>query len=141
MLAQTGSPSRAVPLVVGIFQATVAAHTGDEVDTVLRRTGTAEIYHVAECSCAAVAGITVAADIRIIQVGFVETGSPIKTLCDRNVGAALSETGVTLGAPTRVIDCIRIELVCRGVSGPEDYRACGRNSDHSGIDPMNSNLQ
>jgi hypothetical protein len=104
MLAKTGSPTRAVPLIVGIFQTTMTAHTGDEVDAVLRGGGVAEVYHTAECSSAAVAGITAAVDIRIIQVGFVETGSPVKILRRRYVGTGLPEAGVTLGAPTRVID-------------------------------------
>jgi hypothetical protein len=73
-------------------------HTGNEVDTILSRTGAAEVHLHLECSSAAMAVITAGANIRVIQVGVVETGSPVKVLRHRNVGAALPEAGVTLGA-------------------------------------------
>jgi hypothetical protein len=104
MLAQTGSPTRAVPLSVGIFHTTMTAHTGDEVDAVLRVGGAAEVYHIGVvCISAAVADIT-AVEIRFFGVGVVETGFPVMILRRRYVGTGLPEAGVTLGAPTRVID-------------------------------------
>jgi hypothetical protein len=104
MLAQTGSPTRAIPQIVGIFQTAMTPHTRNEVDTVHGNGGTTEVYHSAGRPSAAVAGITAGANIRIIQVGVVETGSPVKILRRRYVRAALPEAGVTLGALPLVVD-------------------------------------
>jgi hypothetical protein len=81
-------------------------HTANEVDTVHSGAGAIEVYHSLECSSAAVAMITGAADIRIIQVGVVETGSPVKVLRHRYVRAALPEAGVTLGALSLSADSV-----------------------------------
>jgi hypothetical protein len=106
MLAQTGSPSRTRSQIVGVFQTAVTPRTGNEVGTVHSSAGTAEVYHSLECPNAAVAIITAAANIRIIQVGVVETGSPVEVLRRRYVGAALPEAGVTLGALSHSADSV-----------------------------------
>ncbi len=45
MLAQTGSPSRARPISVGIIYTAMTPHTGNEVRTVHSGVGLAELYH------------------------------------------------------------------------------------------------
>jgi hypothetical protein len=138
MLAQSGSPSRARPESVGIFQTAMTPHTGNEVDTVLCGTGTAEVYQSAGRPNTAVAVITGAANIRVIQVGVVETGSPVKILRHRYVRAALPEAGVTLGALSHSADSVRVELVRRGVAGPERYGARGHHRDHGSTERENA---
>jgi hypothetical protein len=76
MLPQTGSPSRARPETVVVFQTAMTAHASDEVDTILSRTGAAEVHLPPGCSNAAVASITARVNIRVIQVGIMETDSP-----------------------------------------------------------------
>jgi hypothetical protein len=98
MLAQTGSPSRAGPETVGVFQPAMTPHTRNGVDAVLGVAGTAEVDHSLECSSAAMTVVTAGADIRVIQVGVVESGSPVKILRRRYVGTGLPEAGVTLSA-------------------------------------------
>jgi hypothetical protein len=84
----------------------MTSHTGDEIDAVHRVGRTAEVYHSLECSIAAVTVVTAGANIRVIQVGIVETDSPIKILRRRYVGAALPEAGVTLGALSHSADSV-----------------------------------
>jgi hypothetical protein len=104
MLAKAGSPARAGPETVGVFQTAMAAHTGDEIDIVLGRTGTAEVYHPLEGSSAAMTGVTAGVNIRVVQVGIVETDSPGKALSRRYVVAVFPEGGVTLGALSLFVD-------------------------------------
>jgi hypothetical protein len=110
MLAQTGSPTRAntTPQIVGIFQTTMTAHTGDGVDAVLCRAGTAEVYRSGvPCFSAVVAVSTGAADIRISRVSNVKSISPVKVLsCRYVVVVRLLEGGMTLGALTLVTDVV-----------------------------------
>jgi len=126
MLAQTGSPTRAGPETVGVFQTAVTPHAGDGVDTVLGVGGTADVDHSLEGSSAAMTVVTAGVDIRVIQVGGVETGSPVETLCHRYIGTGLPETGVTLGALSHRTDRVRVELVRSGVARPEGYGARGQ---------------
>jgi len=107
MLAQTGAPTRARPEGVGIFQAAVTPHAGDGVDTVLGDAGTAEVDHSQGGNIsAAMAVVTVGADIRAIQVGGMETRAPVIPLCRRDVGTALPKAGVALGAISDRIDIL-----------------------------------
>jgi hypothetical protein len=129
MLAQAGSPSRARPETVGVFQTAMTAHASDEVDTILSRTGAAEVHLPLGCSNAVMTVFTARVNIRIFQVAVVETDSPGKSLSRRFVGAVL-EAGVTLGALPLVVDRVRVELVRRGVSGPKGYGQCGHRTDH-----------
>jgi hypothetical protein len=138
MLAQAGSPSRARPETVGVFQTAMTPHTGNEIDTILSRTGAAEVYLPLKCSSTAMAVVTAGADIRVIQVGGVETGPPVKILRRRYVGAALPETGVTLGALSDRTDRVRVELVRSGVAGPERYGARGHHRDHGSTERRNA---
>jgi hypothetical protein len=112
MLAQAGSPSWAEPQSVGIFQASVTSHTGNEVDTVLGSRRTEDVYPIAGCSGAVVTVAAGTADIGIVQVGSVEAGSPSKSLSHRHVVVVPPEAGVTLGALPLVVDRIRVELIC-----------------------------
>jgi hypothetical protein len=114
MLAQTGSPSRAVTWrdAVGIFQTAVTPHTGNRVNAVLGVAGTAEIYlSVKRCISAVVAVVTAAVDIRINRMGVVETGVPGKgvsqrALSHRHVGVVILEAGVALGAPSPIVSIV-----------------------------------
>jgi hypothetical protein len=131
MLAQTGSPSRAVRGRdrVGIFRPAVTPHTGNGVDTVLGGAGAAEVYRIARYSSAVVTVATVAANIHIIQVDLVEMACPdMAPLSLRRIGA-LAEGAVALGALPLVVRIIRVELVRRGVAGPEGYRQGGQRPD------------
>jgi hypothetical protein len=104
MLAQTGSPSRARSIRVGIVYTAMTPHTGNSVNAVLSDVGTADVYRITGCSSAVVAVLTGRAfNIRIVQVGFVEMGSPNKALSHRRVAVAFAEAGVALGAPSLVV--------------------------------------
>jgi hypothetical protein len=104
MLAQTGSPPRARPRSVGIFYTAMTPHTGNGVNAVLSDVGTADVYPITGCSSAVVAVLTGRAfNIRIVQVGFVEMGSPNKALSHRRVAVAFAEAGVAVGAPSLVV--------------------------------------
>jgi hypothetical protein len=134
VLTQTGPPSRTHTRRdrVGIFQPAVTPHAGDGVDTVLGAVGTADVYRIAGCSRAIVTVDPTGprrwvGDIHIIRVGIVETGSPgegrtRRTLSHRLVGVVIPEAAVALGALSLVVRSVRVELVRRGVSGPEGYR-------------------
>jgi hypothetical protein len=107
VLAQTGSPSVAKgPETVGIFETAVAPRTGNGVNTVLSVAGTAEVYRSlgnGGCIDATVTVVTAAANIRIIQVGVVETDSPVNALSVRVVVTVIPESGVALAAPSHVV--------------------------------------
>jgi hypothetical protein len=109
MLAQTRSPSRAVHWRnrVSIIETAVTPHTGNRVDAVLGVAGAAEVYLSNEpYISAAVAVVTAAANIRIIQVSDVETGSPGKALRRRHVALVILEAGVTLSAPSPLVPIV-----------------------------------
>jgi hypothetical protein len=110
MLTQTGSPSRAVHwrFTVGIRETAVTPHTGNRVRTVLGVTGTTEVYLSKETDVGtAVAVVTAAADVRIAQVGVVETASPAKVaLSHRDVAFVIPEASVALSAPSPLVPVI-----------------------------------
>jgi hypothetical protein len=132
VLAQTGSPSVAIgPETVGICETAMAPRTGDGVNTVFSVAGTAEVYlSNKRYSSAAVAVVTAAVNIRIIQVGVVETGIPRNALSRRLVFLVIPEAGVALGAPPQFVPIVGVELVGSGVAGPEGYRQGGQRPDH-----------
>jgi hypothetical protein len=103
MLAQTGSPPRASPQIVFIFQAAVTPHTGNGVDAILSGGRTAEVYRPTLGSSAAVTVVTAAFDIRIAQMGCVEAVPPGPALGHRGVVVVVPEAGVTLGAASLVV--------------------------------------
>jgi hypothetical protein len=105
-------------------------HTGNGVITVPGVAGTAEVYLSAGCVNAAVTVVTVAANIRIIRVGVVETGFPVNALGIRVVVAVTPEAGVALAALSHAVRIVRVVLVRRRIAGPEGYRQGGQRPDH-----------
>jgi hypothetical protein len=123
MLAQAGAPSRAIPQGVGIFEAAMTPRAGNVVGTVHGGAGTVEVYRSAGYSSAVMAGATVAANIRTIQVAGVEMACPLPVLSLGHIFAR-PEDAVALAAPSHVVRIVRVELVCRGVAHPEGYGKC-----------------
>jgi hypothetical protein len=130
MLAQTGTPSRTQPDTVGVLQAAVAPHAGNEVDAVHRRGGTAEVDLPLERPIAAMAVVAIVPNIGVVEVGVVETDPPVEILRRRYVGAALPEAGMALSAPPLVVDRVGVELVRRGVAAPKHYGARDHHPSH-----------
>jgi hypothetical protein len=132
MLAQTSSPPVAIwPESVGIFKTAMAPRTGNGVLTVFSVARTAEVYLPKEgyvnTAMTVIAGTT---NIRIIQVAVVETASPGEALSRRHVLLVIPEAGVALGAPSPFVPIVRVELVRRGVAGPEGYGQGGHRPNH-----------
>jgi hypothetical protein len=50
--------------------------------------------------------VTAAVNIRIIQVGDVETGIPVNALSRRRVALVILEAGVALGAPSPFVPIV-----------------------------------
>jgi hypothetical protein len=133
MLAQAGSPSRAEESqTVGIFQAAVTSHAGNEVDTVLGNRRTEDIYPIAGCPSTVVTGAAGTSDVGIVQVGSVEAGFPSKSLSHRHVVVVVPEAGVALGTLSLVVGGIRVELIRRGAAHPEGDEQGGHHPDRAG---------
>ena len=113
MLPQASSPAITKKRhLIGIFQSTVTAHAADEIHTISRSAGAVNSDLIARCADSTVTIAATRGYVGIVQMGSMQAGSPLNTLCVREIIVRFSEAQMTRGTFARGSDAIRPVLVC-----------------------------